>query len=234
MSKKTQLIVALDTDSKTQAMEIVSELGDSVEWYKVGKQLFTIEGPSIVRELKNLNKKVFLDLKFHDIPNTVAQAVIASAGLGADMINFHASGGSKMIKTAVTECRKINQNVLLIAVTVLTSMDQESLAEIGLNTTPLEQVLRLAKISELAGANGVVASSHEAEEIKNAANNKNFITVIPGIRPAGSQLDDQKRVMTPTEAAKKGVDFIVVGRPITKAENRQEAAKNIQNELLLF
>lgn len=227
---KTQLIVALDVESTEKALSIVDQIGSEVEWYKVGKQLFTLEGPSIVKALKAKGKKVFLDLKFHDIPNTVSKAVEASLKIGADMVNFHASGGSEMITKAVEDNSKSNPDAYLIAVTVLTSMGQETLDEVELAGSPREAVGRLAKIAKKGGAQGVVCSAHEIDLIKETCGS-DFAVVVPGIRPAGSATDDQKRIMTPKQAADKGAEFIVVGRPITKAENLEAAALAILAEL---
>lgn len=227
---KTQLIVALDFDSADKALKTVEEIGPAVEWYKVGKQLFTLEGPSIVKALKDAGKKVFLDLKFHDIPNTVAKAVESSLKIGADMVNFHASGGSEMIAKAVEENASTNPEAYLIAVTVLTSMGQETLDEVELAGTPAEAVARLAQVAKKGGAHGVVCSAHEIDVIKEKCGS-DFAVVVPGIRPAGSATDDQKRIMTPKQAADKGAEFIVVGRPITKAENKSAAAEAVLAEL---
>ena len=227
---KTQLIVALDVDSSAKALDIVEKIGPVVEWYKVGKQLFTLEGPSIVQALKDAGKKVFLDLKFHDIPNTVSKAVESSLKIGADMVNFHASGGSEMIAKAVQDNAATNPEAYLIAVTVLTSMGQETLDEVQLAGTPAEAVGRLAQIAKKGGAHGVVCSAHEIDIIKENCG-ADFAVVVPGIRPAWASTDDQKRIMTPAQAAEKGAEFIVVGRPITKAENLTEAAEKVLAEL---
>ena len=227
---KTKLIVALDFSSKEKALKVVDLLGESVEWYKVGKQLFTLEGAAIVRALKERGKKVFLDLKFHDIPNTVAQAVASSLTIGADMVNFHASGGSEMMKTTVTKNKETHPNSLFIAVTILTSMGQETLDEVAMQGTPAEAVLRLARLTKASGANGVVCSAWEIDQIKEACGS-DFMVVVPGIRPKGAAVNDQKRIMTPSEAAAKGADYIVVGRPITQADDMKAAAEAVLAEL---
>ena len=227
---KTQLIVALDVDSVADAEVIVDEIGPQVEWYKIGKQIFTREGKKCLEMLKSKNKKVFLDLKFHDIPNTVAQAVKSALSIGADMVNFHASGGSEMIKKTVEMNKHTNPDCLLIAVTVLTSMDQSALDELGVQGTPAEVVGRFAKLTKASGADGVVCSAHEIDLVKELCG-PDFKLVVPGIRPAGSNTDDQKRIMTPGQAAEKGAQFIVVGRPITKAEDRSAAAAAVLAEL---
>jgi len=227
---KTQLIVALDVDSVEQAEIIVDEIGDQLSWYKIGKQLFTREGPKCVQMLKSKGKKIFLDLKFHDIPNTVAQAVKSALTLGADMVNFHASGGSEMIRKTVELNKATSPDCLLIAVTVLTSMGQEGLTELGIEGTPAEVVIRFAKIAKRNGADGVVCSAHEIDLIKENCGS-DFQVIVPGIRPAGSAADDQKRIMTPTQAAEKGAEYIVVGRPITQAADRRSATAAILAEL---
>jgi len=234
----TKLIVALDKDTLEDAMNIVNAAGDEVEWYKIGSQLFCTEGVKAVNELKKRGKKVFLDLKFHDIPNTVANAVAAAVRMGVDMVNVHASGGSEMMSGAMQAAVEAGRNrkfqPLVIAVTVLTSMNHETLNEV-LNTkgdgiSPASHVIHLAGLAEKSGLNGVVCSAHEINMIKNYCG-RDFVLVVPGIRPSGSALGDQKRVMTPAEAAEKGADFIVVGRPVIMAENPAEAAKRINDEL---
>ena len=228
----TQLIVALDFDSINDIKTLVENIGDTVNYYKVGKQLFTQEGRKVLDYLKEQSKSIFLDLKFHDIPNTVAQAVRSGVELGADMINVHGFGGSDMLKAAVEAAKSTNPDALLIAVTVLTSMDQKALNEIGLDVSPVEQVIRLAKLAQSAGADGVVASAKESLAIREACGS-NFVHVLPGIRPAGSDTQDQKRVVTPRDAALMGAEYIVVGRPITKANDPVQAANDIQNSLII-
>ena len=227
----TKLIVALDVDHIDKAAELVDRIGPAVEWYKVGKQLFTLYGPDAVEMLKAKGKKVFLDLKFHDIPNTVAMAVQSAITIGADMTNVHATGSDAMLKAAAESAKKTNPEALLLAVTVLTSMDQHQLNEIGITATPEEQVIRLAKLTEACGVAGVVCSALEIEAIRKVCG-PDFQLVVPGIRPAGSAANDQKRVMTPTQAAKAGANYIVVGRPVTQAENPAESAAAINAELV--
>ena len=227
---KTELIVALDVDSVTQAEALVDEIGSDVLWYKIGKQLFTREGVAALKMLKSKGKKIFLDLKFHDIPNTVAQAVKSALSIGADMVNFHASGGSEMIRKTVEVNKAEHPDALLIAVTVLTSMDQEALAELGVSGSPAEVVERFAQLAKRNGAHGVVCSALEIDLVKNACGQE-FKLIVPGIRPAGSSVDDQKRIMTPAQASEKGADYIVVGRPITKAEDKKAAAAAVLAEL---
>ncbi|MCM8541769.1 MAG: orotidine-5'-phosphate decarboxylase [Lentisphaeraceae bacterium] len=226
----TKLIVALDVDSVEQAEAIVNEIGPQVEWYKIGKQIFTREGKKCLEMLKSNNKKVFLDLKFHDIPNTVAQAVKSAISIGADMVNFHASGGSEMIKKTIEMNKSSNPDCLFIAVTVLTSMDQAGLEELGIKGTPADVVARFAKLAKTSGADGVVCSALEIDLVKKECGD-DFNLVVPGIRPAGSSTDDQKRIMTPGQAAEKGAQFIVVGRPITQAADKNAAAAAVLEEL---
>jgi orotidine-5'-phosphate decarboxylase len=228
MNAKTQLIVALDVDTAEEGLELVDRIGDACTWYKVGKQLFTRFGPDMVRQLKERGKKVFLDLKFHDIPNTVREAVRSAAAIGADMTNVHASGGAAMLAAAAEGAKE--SNVLLIAVTVLTSMDEGELAGIGIADSPRNQVVRLAKLTQSNGVPGVVCSALEIEPLREACG-KDFVLVVPGIRPAGSSTDDQKRVMTPAKAAALGADFIVVGRPIRCADDPAAAARAVVADL---
>ncbi len=224
----TELIVALDFDDAKTAMQLVDAAGDAVEWFKVGKQLFTREGPGIVKSLKERGKKVFLDLKFHDIPNTVAQAVKSAAASGADMTNVHALGGPEMLKAAAVAGRETG--ILVVAVTILTSMDEKQMQSVGLSGGAMENVARLAGLTSQCGLPGVVCSALEIETVKKACG-ADFKLVVPGIRPAGGQRGDQKRVMTPGAATRAGAEFIVVGRPITQAASPVEAAKRILAEI---
>jgi orotidine-5'-phosphate decarboxylase len=228
----THLIVALDVNTIDEADALVDSIGDSVSWFKVGKQLFTRCGPEIVSRLKAKGKNVFLDLKFHDIPNTVAQAVTSAIELGADMVNVHSSGGSQMMSAAVDAVSQHDKDALLIAVSILTSMTDETLEEIGMAGPVKDQVLRLATLAHASGVHGMVCSAHEIESIKDACGS-DFKVVVPGIRPAGSASNDQKRIMTPEEAARIGADYIVVGRPITQADSPSQAAADIQASLLV-
>jgi orotidine-5'-phosphate decarboxylase len=225
---RTRLIVALDVDTLDAATHLVHCLGPAVEWYKVGKQLFTRHGPAAVRQLREAGKHVFLDLKFHDIPNTVAQAVRSAAGIGAELTNVHASGGPAMLRAAAAAARE--SGILLTAVTVLTSMDRAELAAVGVDVEPAQQVVRLALLSRDCGVAGVVCSPLEVPLLRQACG-PHFVLVVPGIRPAGAASDDQKRVMTPQQAAAAGTDFIVVGRPITAAPDPAAAAAAIQRDL---
>lgn len=230
MTAKTQLIVALDVDTPQQAFELVDTIGAHVQWYKVGKQLFTRYGPAVLDGLKQRGKQVFLDLKYHDIPNTVAQAVRAAAAIGADMTNVHAGGGPTMLKAAAEAAAETG--ILVIGVTVLTSLDAAELAAVGIQVPPAEQVLRLASLSRQCGLPGVVCSPLEIELIHGACGPE-FVLVVPGIRPAGSSKGDQKRVMTPGEAARAGAQYIVVGRPVTAAAEPGQAAAGILREIAM-
>ena len=228
MTKKTTLISALDLPELDQALAMVDRIGPQVEWYKVGKQLFTHYGPQVLQELKARNKKVFLDMKYHDIPNTVAHAIRSGALVGGDIIDVHAFGGPAMLEAAAQAMRETGTRV--IAVTVLTSMDQAQLEAVGIQATPQEQVLRLAKLARQAGLSGVVCSALELPLLRKELGD-DFLTVVPGIRPAGADAGDQKRIMTPRQAREAGADFIVVGRPILAAPDPAQAAEKILQEL---
>ncbi|MGD3146079.1 orotidine-5'-phosphate decarboxylase [Acinetobacter baumannii] len=220
------IIVALDAKSQYDALKIVEKLDPTLCRVKVGKELFTHEGPSVVKKLQEENFEVFLDLKFHDIPNTTAQAVCAAADLGVWMVNVHASGGRKMMETCVERLKAGNYQTQLIAVTVLTSMGREDLKDIGLDIEPVEQVKRLAKLTKESGLDGVVCSAQEAKILRELIG-QDFSLVTPGIRPEGSNADDQKRIVTPKQAMLDGSTHLVIGRPITKAENPTEMLKSI-------
>lgn len=220
------IIVALDAKSQYDALKIVEQLDPTLCRVKVGKELFTHEGPSVVKKLQEENFEVFLDLKFHDIPNTTAQAVCAAADLGVWMVNVHASGGRKMMETCVERLKAGNYQTQLIAVTVLTSMGREDLKDIGLDIEPVEQVKRLAKLTKESGLDGVVCSAQEAIILRELIG-QDFSLVTPGIRPEGSNADDQKRIVTPKQAMLDGSTHLVIGRPITKAENPTEMLKSI-------
>ena len=231
---KDRIIVALDVESAAEAREIVTELGDSVGAYKVGSQLFTAAGPEFVRELTAAGHRIFLDLKFHDIPNTVANAVVEAARLGVWMLNVHALGGSEMMKRAADAVRLAcekegRQSPLLIAVTVLTSSDDATLREVGIDALAKDEVVTLAKLAAACGLNGVVASPHEVEAIR-AAVGSDFSIVTPGIRASSATIDDQKRVTTIAEAFANGSDFVVIGRPITGANDRAAAVAQFVEE----
>jgi len=232
---KNKIIVALDVDSAEEAALWARRLTGKVGMFKIGKQLFTAEGPDIVRRVRSEGAQVFLDLKFHDIPNTVAAAAVEAVRLGASMFNVHASGGLEMMQKAAdavsAEAKKLGiDKPILIAVTVLTSMNEEELRETGVTVPLTEHVINLAKLAKKAGLDGVVASPHEIEAIKEACGSE-FVVVTPGVRPAFASSDDQKRIMTPAEAVQKGADYLVIGRPITKAEDPVKAVSLITKEI---
>jgi orotidine-5'-phosphate decarboxylase len=227
LETRDRLIVALDVDSARQAQHIVQSVGESASTFKVGKQLFTAEGPHLVRELVDSGKKVFLDLKFHDIPNTVAAAVRQASQLRVSMLTVHASGGSKMLKAAADAA---GNGVLVLAVTVLTSLADEDLSEIGIAGNVQAQVLRLAGLARANGVRGLVASAHEASELRRELG-EDLAIVTPGVRPAGTEKGDQARVVTPADALRAGASHIVVGRPISEAKDPARAAREILGEL---
>lgn len=222
MSTPSPIIVALDFAYREQALEMADRLDPARCRVKVGKELFTREGPAILHDLHGRGFEVFLDLKFHDIPNTVAKACGVAADLGVWMVNVHASGGSRMMDAARQAVEQAGSGTLLIAVTVLTSMERSDLAEIGLDIDPLEQVKRLARLAENSGLDGVVCSAQEAVALRQQAA-ASFKLVTPGIRPADSGADDQRRTMTPAQALAAGVDYLVIGRPITQAPQPDDA-----------
>jgi orotidine-5'-phosphate decarboxylase len=235
-AEKNRLIVALDVETASEARRLVSALSGVVGMFKVGSQLFTAAGPALVREIVNSGERVFLDLKFHDIPNTVAAAGIEATRLGVSIFNLHAAGGSEMMRrtaNAVAECAASEGHTrpLIIAVTVLTSADAGTLAEVGSGLDPKVLVPRLALLAEASGMDGVVASPREVGIVRSAVKKPDFIVVTPGVRPTGSSLFDQKRVMTPREAILAGADYIVVGRPILDAPDPAQAAQQVINEL---
>jgi orotidine-5'-phosphate decarboxylase len=224
---RDRLIIALDVNSSLQAQQIVQSVGDSASTFKVGKQLFTAEGPQIVRDLVAAGKKVFLDLKFHDIPNTVSSAVRQAVELRVAMLTVHASGGSKMLKAAAEAA---GDKTLVLAVTVLTSLSDEDLSEIWIAGNVQAQVLRLGALARANGIRGLVASAHEARELRRELG-EDFAIVTPGVRPTGTEKGDQARVLTPADALRAGASHIVVGRPITEAANPATAAREILAEL---
>lgn len=237
------IIVALDVDSRAKALDLARTLRGSVGAFKIGKQLFTAEGPPIVRALADQGDRVFLDLKFHDIPNTVSGAVRSAVATGAWMVNVHASGGCAMMRAAAEAAAGATapggERPLVIAVTVLTSLNQAALDEIGTTRTVLDQVVHLARLAQEAGIDGVVASPHEIRAIRVACGDR-FVTVIPGIRPAApghptaslpAGIDDQARTMGPAEAVQAGAHYLVIGRPITAAPDPRAAAEAIAAEL---
>ena len=231
-----KLIVALDVDSAAAARRIVGDLSGLVDTFKIGLQLFTAAGGTFVRELVEGGAQVFLDLKFHDIPNTVAKAGIEAARLGVWMFNVHASGGSEMMMMTVGDvgefCSKSNLPLpRIIGVTVLTSSDRETLREVGVGQGVDEQVVRLAQLTAKSGLHGVVASPKEVKAIRNAIVDQNFLIVTPGIRPLFATNDDQKRVMTAGEAISNGSNYLVIGRPIVAATDPRTAAGRILEEM---
>ena len=231
------ILVALDVDSAATAVDLANTLRGSVGGFKIGKQLFAAAGPAMVRELASRGDRVFLDLKFHDIPNTVAGAIQSAVATGAWMMNVHASGGGAMMRAAAEAAQKTAASLgqprpLVIAVTVLTSMDAAGLAEIGVTRPMLDQVVHLAKLAQASGLDGVVASPQEVTAIR-AACGSDFQIVTPGIRPADQKgKDDQARTLTPAEAMAAGSSYLVIGRPITAAPNPREAAETIAASLL--
>ncbi|MGA3196947.1 MAG: orotidine-5'-phosphate decarboxylase [Terriglobales bacterium] len=230
MDPRQRLIVALDVSSVAAARKIVAAVGDSALAYKVGMQLYTAEGPAIVRELVASGRRVFLDLKYHDIPNTVAAAVREAAQLGVSMLTVHASGGAKMLRAAVDAAHASNPATLVLAVTVLTSLDDEGLGTLGIRGGVQDQVLRLAALAVSNGCQGVVASAQECSALRQEFGH-DLVIVTPGVRPAGSGHDDQARVVTPAEAIAAGSTYIVVGRPITEASDPAAEARAILGQL---
>ena len=229
---RQNLIVALDVSSAAAAQKIVAAVGDSALTYKVGMQLYTAEGPSVVRDLVASGRRVFLDLKYHDIPTTVAAAVREAAELRVSMLTIHAAGGGKMIRAAVEAARNVNPSLMLLGVTVLTSMDDQDLDKVGVRGRVVDQVLRLAGLAITSGCHGVVASALEAAELRSELGN-HFLIVTPGVRPAGKDHGDQSRVVTPAEAIAAGATYIVVGRPITAAPNPSDEARSILEQMSL-
>ena len=227
---RERLIVALDVSSAKDAQKIVFSLGDAVQLYKVGMQLYTAEGPQMVRNLVASGRKVFLDLKYHDIPNTVAAAVREAAQLGVSMLTVHASGGTKMLHAAVEAAREKGPGPQILAVTVLTSMDDQDLNETGIHGPVEDQVVWLASLALDSKCAGVVSSPREVKTLRAKLGN-DFLVVTPGVRPAGAAHGDQARVATPGEAIAAGATHIVVGRPITAAENPSAEAAKILQEL---
>ena len=232
---RERLIVALDVDNLEQAKDLVRLLAPEVGMFKIGKQLFTHAGPQAVRLIQDLGGEIFLDLKFHDIPNTVAKAAIEATRLGVRMFNVHASGSLEMMRTTVKEVERVSRQQklrrpIMLAVTVLTSLGQEDLQRVGVERKVADQVVRLALLTKQAGMDGVVASPHEVADIR-AACGRQFVIVTPGIRPAEANRDDQQRVMTPHDAVRAGVDYIVVGRPILESKDPVKAARTIVAEM---
>jgi len=227
-----KVVVALDFNNQTDALAFVDKIQPSDCRLKVGKEMFTYFGPDFVKALVDRGFDVFLDLKFHDIPNTVAKAVTAAAELGVWMVNVHASGGLKMMEKAKEALNVYGDKApLLIAVTVLTSMGEEDLLGLGITKSPAEQVSHLARLTQQAGLDGVVCSAQEALSLKQDLG-KDFKLVTPGIRPVGASVDDQKRIMTPKAAVDIGVDYLVIGRPITQAQDPHAVLQEINKSLV--
>jgi orotidine-5'-phosphate decarboxylase len=234
---RSSLIVALDFDSLSSALKFANQIADVVGMFKIGSQLFTAAGPEAVRQVAGLGAGIFLDLKFHDIPNTVAGAVLSAAGLpGVQLVNVHALGGSAMMEAAM---QAVSAGVpmgadrtRLLAVTILTSMDQKAIREVGIGGPPNERVVKLAKLAKKAGVDGVVASVQEAKAIRKVCG-RDFLIVTPGVRPkvTNAKHDDQARTATPAEAMRAGADYIVVGRPILSANDPRAAAQEIVEEI---
>ncbi len=236
-SMRERLILALDLDDVDRVKTLVRLLAGQLGMFKVGKQLFTHAGPAAVKLIQEMGGEVFLDLKFHDIPSTVAKAAIEATRLGVKMFNVHASGSLAMMRQTAKEVRRVcRQEALrrpiMLAVTVLTSLSKSDLERVGVDREVADQVVRLALLSQEAGMDGVVASPQEVADIR-AACGRRFIIVTPGIRPQGGKKNDQRRVMTAEQAIRAGVDYIVVGRPITEAKDPLEAAREMVSEMEL-
>jgi len=237
VTPKDRLALALDVDNDREALGIVAELKDSVGVFKVGHQLFTAYGPDIVRRITGMGGRVFLDLKYHDIPNTVAKAAAEAVKLGVSIFNVHSLGGLDMMKAAAESARETAEKLNLpvptvLAVTILTSMDEKSMRkELKITRTLQREVVHLARLAQRAGMHGVVASPQEIKTLRRAVRGA-FVILTPGVRPAWADKDDQKRVMTPGEAIKAGADFIVAGRPVLKANDRKAAVEKILEEII--
>jgi orotidine-5'-phosphate decarboxylase len=225
---KDKIIVPLDVSTEAEALRLIEILGGQVGYFKVGSQLFTRVGPSIVQKIQKSGSKVFLDLKFHDIPNTAQHAVESACSLGVDMLTVHLSGGKAMCEAAVAG--RGTSKTLILGVTVLTSLDDEALAEAGFRTSVQDQVLLMASLAQQTGITGLVASPQELGILRERFGSL-FTTVIPGIRPSWAAADDQKRILTPGAAVKAGADYLVIGRPITAAPDPAAAVARILDEL---
>ena len=223
-----EIIVALDVNNRQEAVEKVKAIGDSIGFYKIGLELFSAEGPDVVKAVKDLGKRIFLDLKLHDIPRTVERAVKSGARLGVDLMTIHSVGGKAMIQAAADAAAEFGANgPKILAVTVLTSLDQNDLADVGIvNRTPAEQVMAMAKFATDNGAHGLVCSPKEVGALSKALK-AGTLFITPGVRPAGSAVGDQKRVATPAEAVRDGATHLVIGRPILAAPDPVAAAKDI-------
>lgn len=224
---RDRLIIALDVPNAAEALDIVHDLRGEISIFKIGLQLYTAAGPEIVRVVQQTRAKVFLDLKLHDIPNTVGSAVRSAADLGVAMLTLHLSGGRRMVEAALTACPP---DMLLLGVTVLTSSDEATLRETGVESTVEDQALRLAGIAAAAGIRGLIASPHEVGMLRKCLGGAATI-ITPGVRPSWSAADDQKRFTTPREALQNGADYLVIGRPVTAQADRREAVRRILSEI---
>jgi orotidine-5'-phosphate decarboxylase len=238
ITAKDRLALALDVDNDREALAIVAELKDSVGLFKVGLQLFTAYGPDIVRRITGMGGRVFLDLKYHDIPNTVAKASAEAVKLGVSIFNVHSLGGLDMMKAAAESAKETAEKLnlplpVLLAVTILTSMDEKSMRkELKIIRSLRREVAHLARLAQRAGMHGVVASPQEIKTLRRAVRGE-FIILTPGVRPEWADKDDQQRIMTPGEAVKAGADYIVVGRPVLKASDRRAAVEKILEEITM-
>jgi len=237
LTAKDKLIIALDVDTPAKALDLVKELHSVAGMFKIGSTLFTIAGPQIVRDIIALDSKVFLDLKFHDIPHQVAGAARAAAELGVSLFTIHASGGSEMMRRAVDSVNEVGSKsgtrAKVLAISVLTSIDANILSEIGVSSSPSESVQRLVRLAKDSGVDGVVASPQEIQTIRGLVSNPEFLVVTPGIRLSTNEPEDQKRVATPAAAIAAGASYLVVGRPITGATDPLAAAQAIVTEMQL-
>ncbi len=235
MNARNRIIVALDVPNRDAALTLVEQLSGRAGMFKIGKQLFTAEGPALVREIVAAGERVFLDLKFHDIPNTVAGAADSAIRLGVSLFNVHALGGTEMMRVAAQAVQNSAADQTtrphILGVTVLTSMDDKNLAEVGIPSKADELVVRLATLARDAGLDGVVASPREIRLIREQVAAKNFIILTPGIRPVWSESGDQKRIATPQQAIQDGADYIVIGRAITSSDDPRSAAERIVEEI---
>jgi orotidine-5'-phosphate decarboxylase len=227
---RERLIIALDVSTAAAAQKIVAAVGDLAFTFKVGMQLYTAEGPQLVRDLVASGRRVFLDLKYHDIPNTVAAAVHEAALLGVSMLTVHGTGSGKMLRAATDAARAVNPALIVLAVTVLTSLDEADLEKVGIQGPVVDEVLRLASLALENGCKGIVASGREAASLRKKLGN-DFAIVTPGVRPAGAGHADQARVLTPAEAVAAGASYIVVGRPITEAADPAAEAQSILRQI---
>ena len=226
----SKIIVALDFSTKEQAMELISKIDPALCRLKVGKEMFTHYGPKFIEEIHKKEFEVFLDLKYHDIPNTVARTCEVAADLGVWMLNVHALGGRRMMEAALNALASRAHRPLLIAVTVLTSMSANDLSEVGVNLAPADFALQLASLAKDSGLDGIVCSAQEAVAMKKSLG-RDFLLVTPGIRPAGSLADDQRRIMTPLDAISAGSDYLVIGRPITQSDDPLSILRTINSEI---